>query len=55
MKKLNEKNDFFGLNKNDKVKVVRQASRNANKDQYELIQRHGGVNALKRFCDCTHS
>lgn len=49
--KKNEKADFFGLSSREKVKVVREANRNANKEQYELIERQGGANALRQFCN----
>ena len=55
MNKLNNKKskrvDFFGLSSKEKVKVVREANRNANNEQYELIKRQGGANALKQFCN----
>lgn len=54
MNKLNKKGeraDFFGLSSKEKVKIVREANKNANKEQYELIERQGGANALKQFCN----
>lgn len=51
MKKLNKKSDFFGLSAKEKTKVVKEANRNANKEQYELIERQGGAKALKQFCN----
>jgi len=51
MKKSNKKSDFFGFTPKEKVKIVREANKNANKEQYELIERQGGVNALRQFCN----
>lgn len=53
MKKLNKKNVFFDLSVKEKVKIVRKAAQGANKEQFELIKRQGGVSELKRFCNCT--
>ena len=57
MNKLNNKNkkdksvDFFGFSEKEKVRIVREANKNANKEQYELIKRHGGASALRQFCN----
>lgn len=50
MKKSNKKSDFFGLSSKDKIKIVKEANVSANKEQYELIKRQGGANALRQFC-----
>jgi hypothetical protein len=49
MKKMENKKNFFGLSTKEKIKIVRKASKDANKEQYELIKRQGGMEALKRL------
>ena len=49
MNKKNNKNDFFGLNRKEAVGVVEKALKEANKEQFELIKRQGGIGALKKF------
>lgn len=49
MKKKTDNNKFFGLNTVEKTKVVRQAVDKATKEQLDMVNRHGGIKALKNF------
>jgi len=49
MKKDINKNSFFGLNTSDKAKVAKKAARLANKEQLELVNRHGGIEMIKNY------
>ena len=51
MKKKTE-NKFFGLSTSAKVKIVRRAVDNATKEQLDMVNRHGGVETLKRYSLC---
>ena len=52
MKKIVDKNKFFGLNTSEKVKVVREAVDEATKEQLAMANRHGGIKALKNYSSC---
>ncbi len=49
-KKVNNK--FFGLDTAEKAKIVRQAVDKATKEQLDMVNRHGGVDVLKRYSLC---
>lgn len=51
MKKKTE-NKFFGLDTSEKAKIVRQAVDKATKEQLEMVNRHGGIEVLKRYSLC---
>ena len=48
-KQKNDKNRFFGLDSSEKAKVVRQAVNRATKEQLDMVNRHGGIKALKSY------
>ena len=52
MKKKTNKNNFFGLNTSEKVKIVREAVDKATKEQLDMVNRHGGVGVLKNYSSC---
>lgn len=52
MSKINNEKTFFGLGSSDKAKIVRQAASLANKDQIAMVERHGGLSAVKDYCKC---
>jgi hypothetical protein len=51
MKKKTE-NKFFGLDTSAKVKIVRRAVDKATEEQLNMVNRHGGIEALKRYSLC---
>lgn len=49
MKKQKNKNNFFGLNTSEKAKIVREAADLATKEQITIVNKYGGVKALKSY------
>jgi hypothetical protein len=52
MSNINDKKTFFGLTTLDKERVVKEAVNLANKDQLDLVNRHGGIEVIKNYCKC---
>ena len=55
MKKKTDKNNFFGLNSSEKVRIVREAVDKATKEQLDMVNRHGGVRILKNYSNCNQN
>lgn len=52
MKNQKNKNNFFGLNSSEKVKIVRKAVDKATEEQLNTVNRHGGIKILKSYSSC---
>lgn len=50
MSNANNEKKFFGLDSSDKAKIVRKAADLAKKDQLNLVNRYGGIQAIGGYC-----
>jgi len=53
MKKTNNKREYtLGIPVDKREKIIREVVKKSNDDQLKVIERHGGLKILHRYCEC---